>query len=138
MDPTYNLELRVLGKGKELARVPVVRWKFDLLTEEDAFDLACHVPEVQSHVLPHVIRGKHFTKHEAFEAILDLDYEVSAEVPGLPQLSAEELKLQRQHEKEAKRRDKEVKKAARAKRIQEMEENEKRKATKSLPKKKQG
>ena len=138
MDPTYNLELKVLGKGKELARVPVVRWKFDLLTEEDAFDLACHVPEVQSHVLPHVIRGKHFTKHEAFEAILDLDEEVSAEVPGLPQLSAEELKLQRQHEKEAKRRDKEVKKAARAKRIQEMEENEKRKATKSLPKKKQG
>lgn len=67
VDPTHNLDLKVLGRGQELARVPVARWRFDQLTAEDAFDLACHVPAVQDHVLPHLIRGKSFTKHEAFE-----------------------------------------------------------------------
>ncbi len=129
----------MVGKGKELARIPVAKWRFDLLTAEDAFDLACHVPEVQTHVLPHVMRGQHFTKHEAFEATLELDYEVVPEaLPKRPQLSAEELKLQRQQEKEARRQEKAAKKAARALRIQQMEEVEKRKAAKSIPKKKQG
>ncbi len=124
-----------MGNGKELARIPVVRWKFDLLTAEDAFDLACHVPAVQEHVLPHVLRGQSFAKHEAFEATLTLNFEVVADaIPGPPRLSKEE----RQAEKELRRREKELKKAARAKRIQEIEEAERRKATKSFPKTKQG
>jgi hypothetical protein len=138
VDPTYNLEMKILGKGRELARIPIARWKFDQLTEEEAFDLACHVPEVQSRVLPHTIHSKLFTKHEAFEATLDIDYELGTETKVEELLSPEEFKKKREEEKELRRQEKEAKKAARAKRIQEMEESERKKATKSFPKKKQG
>ena len=32
----------MLGNNKELAFIPVAKWKFDTLTAEEAFDLATH------------------------------------------------------------------------------------------------
>ena len=37
----------MLGNFKELTRIPVAKWKFDTLTADEAFDLACHTETVQ-------------------------------------------------------------------------------------------
>jgi hypothetical protein len=70
------------------------------------------------------------------QAILDLDYEIGA--AAVQQPSLEEVRQQRLQEKETRRAEKELKKAARAKRIAEIEESVRRRASKSVPKNKQG
>jgi hypothetical protein len=67
---------------------------------------------------------------------LDLDYEIGA--AAVQQPSLEEVRQQRAQEKETRRAEKELKKAARAKRIAEIEESVRRRASKSVPKNKQG
>ena len=129
-DPTAHMELKVMGNRSELARIPVVKWHFDTLTQEQAFDLACHDNKVQTRALPFDIEQQTFSKIEGFEAVLELTYMVPEEVKI--KLSADEkaeLKLAKQREKLAK-------KAARDERLKIYHENvaRKEKIVKSNPK----
>merc|ERR1712106_761251 len=67
LDQTTNLELKVLANNKALAKISVAKWYFDTLTEDQAFDLACHENTIQDNVLPYHINSKTFSKAEEFE-----------------------------------------------------------------------
>ena len=116
MDPTYNLPLKIVANGKEIVTVSVAKWRLDTLTEEFAFDLACHESVVQEVVLPHEFERQKFVKQDSYEAVLTLTFN------NPNQDYRKSMKM----EKEQKKKDREAKK--------ELAENEKRKAAQSLPK----
>ena len=62
----------MLANKKEVVKIPVAKWYFDTLTEEQAFDLACHDNSIQDNVLPHDVNTKNFSKIDGFEAVLEL------------------------------------------------------------------
>jgi len=134
LDQTFNLELKVVANKKELAKIPVVKWYFDSLTEEQAFDLSCHDNQIQEQVLPFDISARNFNKVDGFEAVLELFY-VKPE-GAKKMLSEEEFLKKKKAEKETKKQEKLAKKAAREERIRIYNENvaRKEKFTKTIPK----
>ena len=122
MEQRY-LRAAVAGNSKEIANIPVARWRLDTLTEEDAFDLACHDSNVQEKVLPYQFKRQQFVKHDSYEAVLTLAFHNPDE----------DYKKSMKMKKE-KKKERAVKKARREAKIKELAENEKRKASKSIPK----
>ena len=127
----YNLPLTIFANKKEVAQINVAKWRFDTLTEEDAFDLACHEDVVQRDVLPHEIMRKTFEKFDSYKAFLYITHSR----PEM-KLSPEEFEKWRLIQKEEKKRAKAEKKARRALKLKELEESEKRKIVTSIPHKK--
>jgi len=123
LDITTNLELKVVGNKRELVKIPVVKWYFDTLTEDQAFDLACHENIIQDQVLPHDIDSKIFSKIDGFEAVLELNYTGPVTVHPEKLLSPEEFKKKKAADKLAKKQEKLAKKAAREERIKIYNEN---------------
>merc|ERR1712059_133549 len=134
LEPTTNLDLKVMANKKEVARLPVVKWYFDSLTEEQAFDLACHDNNVQDKVLPHDIVKKTFEKREDFEAVLEIEF--AWEEEQKLRLDDEEFLKVKAAKKEAKRLDKLAKKQQREERVKAYQENlaRKEKLIKTIPK----
>lgn len=121
LDQSTNLELKVMANKKEVARIPVAKWYFDTLTEEQAFDLACHDNSIQDNVLPHDINTKNFSKVDGFEAVLELFFnrpEKSKET-----MSPEEFEKKKIADKLARKEEKLAKKAAREERTRIYNEN---------------
>ena len=118
LDPGYNLNVVVRRNDRDLVEIPVAKWKFDTLTEDDAFDLACHENVVQRDVLPHDF-DKRFFMFKEYEAYLDF------KVQGVDsQIDPEERKRLKAEEKRLKQERKE-------KRMQKRRLAEERKAAKS-------
>ena len=110
LDDNYNLKLKVIRNGKELTTIPIAKWKFNELNEEDAFNIACCVNEVQDTVLPHQESMTYkFELQQNYEGILSFYIKE-------PELTAEEklrLKETKKEEKLAKKRAREARIAAR-------------------------
>jgi len=121
LDLNTNLELKVVANGKEVAKLDVAKWYFDIMTEQQAFDLACCEPNVQDKVLPHDLKSQSLTKFDAFEAILEINYETEEE--KILTRSPEEHAKWVKEMKEAKKLEKQAKKEAREKRKQEYAAN---------------
>merc|ERR1712059_84444 len=111
-----------------------VKCDFDSLTEEQAFDLACHDNNVQDKVLPHDIVKKTFEKREDFEAVLEIEF--AWEEEQKLRLDDEEFLKVKAAKKEAKRLDKLAKKQQREERVKAYQENlaRKEKLIKTIPK----
>merc|ERR1719318_1182551 len=121
LDQTSNLELKVMANKKEVARIPVAKWYFDTLTEEQAFALACHDNTIQDNVLPHDIKTKNFSKIDGFEAVLELFFD-RPEKPKAT-MSPEEFEKKKIADKLARKEEKLAKKAAREERKRIYNEN---------------
>ena len=107
LDHNYNLKLKVIRNGKDLTSIPVATWKFNDLTEEDAFNIACCTNEVQDTILPQQESMSYkFEHHKNYEATLSFYVKD-------PELTPEE----KMREKEAKKEEKIAKKLAREARI---------------------
>ena len=132
---TDNMELRILANNKQVSKIPIVKWYFDTLTEEQAFDLACHDSKVQDKVLPFNIAKKTFSKQEDFEAVLNIDYLYEAPVER-GEVSEEEYQRRKLERKEAEKQRKQLKKQQREERKRLYEENlaKKEKIIKTHPK----
>jgi len=121
LDPVTNMELKVIGNKKELVKIPVVKWYFDALTEDQAFDLACHENKIQDQVLPFNISSRVFNKIDNFEATLELYFTGTEDAKTT--LSPEEFAKKKKADKLAKKQEKLAKKAAREERIRVYNEN---------------
>jgi len=133
IDPTFNIPVWIQGNGVELSTLSVAKWRFESLTVDDAFDLACHDSQVQEKALPHDIVDKEFTKNEDYSATLNIVFKRDEQLNT--ELSREELKKKRKEEKAALRAAKQERKAKREERIAQMKEVESKKPAKSLQKK---
>ena len=116
LDPNYNLKLKVMKNGKDLTSIPIATWKFNDLNEEEAFNIACCINEVQETVLPHQDTMTYkFKHHQHYEATINF-------LIKEPKLTAEEKLRQ----KEIKKEEKLAKKLAREARIAKHQNNAKK------------
>eukprot|EP00088_Acartia_fossae_P007821 TRINITY_DN13667_c0_g1_i5.p1 TRINITY_DN13667_c0_g1~~TRINITY_DN13667_c0_g1_i5.p1 ORF type:complete len:354 (-),score=82.50 TRINITY_DN13667_c0_g1_i5:76-1023(-) len=127
LDPTSNLPLKLRANGKDMGTLDIAKWKFDDLTEDAAFDLACHHPSIQEEVLPHEIIKKDFSFVEDFEASLTLIYRQDKEI-----FDREAMLKKKAEAKEAKKAAKAERMARRAENIKRVQELEKKKAAKGI------
>ena len=105
-----------MKNGKDLTSIPIATWKFNDLNEEEAFNIACCVNEVQETVLPHQDSMTYkFEHHQNYEAIINFQIKE-------PKLTAEEKLRQ----KEIKKEEKLAKKLAREARIAKHQNNAKK------------
>ena len=139
VDQTFNMDLKITANGHKAGKIPIVKWYFDTLTKEQAFDLACHEQNIQDHWLMHDVLDLKFNKIDSFEAELDITFEVKGlekEDVSEEGLSKEEIDKRRLKKKEAKKREKLEKRAAKEERKRIYLENvaRKEKITKSVAK----
>ena len=139
VDPTFNMELRILANSYKAGRIQIAKWYFDTLTQEQAFDLACHEKKIQDNWLMHEVLDIKFRKIEGFEAELEITFDVKkpeGEEEREDKLSSEELEKRKLEKKEARKREKQEKRAAKEERKRIYLENvaRKEKITKTVAK----
>ena len=139
VDPTFNLELRVLANSHKAGKIQIAKWYFDSLTQEQAFDLACHEKKIQDNWLMHEVLDIKFRKIEGFEAELEITFDVKnpqEREESEDKLSIEEREKRKLEKKEARKREKEEKRAAKEERKRIYLENvaRKEKITKTVAK----
>ena len=134
LDPNFNLELNVRCNRKKAGKINVAKWYFDTMTQDQAFDLCCCEQMIQDEWLQYDVVDKKFNKVDDFEATLELTFDVPKDQK--PKLSDDEKKKLKQEQKEAQRREKLAKKAARAERTKIYEQNlaRKERVAKTIPK----
>ena len=134
LDPNFNMELNVRCNRKKAGKINVAKWYFDTMTEDQAFDLCCCEQMIQDDWLQYDVVNKKFNKIDDFEATLELTFDVPQDQK--PKLSDDEKKKLKQEQKEAQRREKLAKKAARAERTKIYEQNlaRKERVAKTIPK----
>jgi len=129
VDPTYNMPIKVVGNNKVMAEMQMVKWRFDELTLDQAFDLACHENTVQESILPYDILDKSLEIQEGYAAILNIQYK---EPENLYKQTKEEFKVAKAKEKEEKRQMKEARRIKREETIRRLHEAEAAKAAKPI------
>ena len=139
VDSTFNMELRILANSHKAGRIQIAKWYFDTLTQEQAFDLACHERKIQDNWLMHEVLDVKFRKIEGFEAELEITFDVKKEEGKEDRenkLSPEEFEKLKLEKKEARKREKLEKKAAKEERKKIYLENvaRKEKITKTVAK----
>ena len=139
VDQTFNMELKILANNHKVGKIPIVKWYFDTLTQEQAFDLACHDKKMQDHWLMHDVLGMTFRKVEGFDAELEITFDVKSlekEEESEDKLSKEEKEKRRLEKNEARKREKLEKRAAKEERKRIYLENvaRKEKITKTVAK----